>query len=213
MLCHLPIGLLSSNCYVLYDPAAGTALVIDPGFTEADALLSQLETLNVRVTALLNTHGHFDHVSGNALLQHLGAPLGIHPQDRDLLLRGGGAAWFGLAYPPSPEPDFELEHGSTLTCGSLTVEVIHTPGHSPGSVCLYVPQEKLLLTGDTLFAGGGVGRTDLPGGDPRALTRSLQRLLSLPHDTRIYPGHGPAGTLEHEARTSPWLRRIAHGAP
>lgn len=206
MIITLPLGTLQANCYLLYNEASLEGVIIDPGGDTAP-LEREIDARGVAVQAILNTHGHFDHVGGNAYLANLNAPLGIHPADRALLEEGGGAAWFDVAYVPSPSPTLELTDGKALTFGDLRLEVIHTPGHTPGSICLHVPQERALFTGDTLFAGS-VGRTDLPGGDARALTESLKRLLTLPEDTTIYPGHGSASTLQKERRTNPWLKRI-----
>jgi len=205
MIITLPLGVLQANCYLLYDEEPLSGVVIDPGGDTA-SLEREIDARGVAVQAILNTHGHFDHVGGNAHLARLDAPLGIHPADRALLEAGGGAAWFDVAYEPSPSPAIALTDGQTLAFGSLRLEVIHTPGHTPGSVCLHVPREGALFTGDTLFAGS-VGRTDLPGGDARALTASLKRLLALSEDTVIYPGHGPASTLQKELRVNPWLKR------
>ncbi len=208
MIIHLPIGLLQSNCYLIYDKETKEGIIVDPS-GDLGSLREEIATRNVDVRYIVNTHGHFDHVAGNAELKALDVPLAIHPADEDLLVRGGGASWFDVDYVASQKPSIELTDGKKLAAGNLEVQVIHTPGHTPGSVCLYVPQDRALITGDTLFAGS-VGRTDLPGGDPRALTKSLERLLDLPGETTIYPGHGPMSTLEKEWRTNPWLKRIAH---
>lgn len=212
MIIGLPIGLVESNCYLIYDEAFNdttmpNGAVVDPG-GDVRPLLDEIDRRRVRLGYLLNTHGHFDHIAANA---HLHAtfpvPLGLHPADRDLLAIGGGAAMFGLTHISSPAPDFELYDGLRLNIGRLHLEVLHTPGHTPGSVCFYCPEEAALFTGDTLFAGS-VGRTDLPGGDARQLHRSLKRLLTLPPETRILPGHGPESTLDVERHTNPWLRRL-----
>jgi glyoxylase-like metal-dependent hydrolase (beta-lactamase superfamily II) len=135
------------------------------------------------------------------------AQLGIHPDDEHLLLTGGGADTFGIPYVPSPKPDIALREDIQIIVGKLTVKVIPTPGHTPGSISLYIPEEDALITGDTLFKNS-VGRTDLPGGDARALTRSLKRIKALPPQTRIFPGHGEASTLQRENRQNPWLRQL-----
>ncbi len=204
MIITLPMGIMEANCYLIYDKDGGEGVVIDPG-GNGKPLLQEIAKRALTIRYILNTHGHFDHIAGNADLDKLHAPLGIHPADRDLLLEGGGTAWFGLDFIASPTPTVELNEGQTLNVGQFHIEVIHTPGHTPGSVCFYIPEEKSLISGDTLFAGS-VGRSDLPGGDARILDASLQRLLNFPLDTRIYPGHGPASTLDIERRSNPWLR-------
>jgi len=213
MILCLPIGMVDSNCYLIYDESGETdhdGAVIDPG-GEPQPLLDEIAQRRVRLRYLLNTHGHFDHIAANAQLRQVfPAPLGVHPADRDLLATGGGAALFGLYDIPSSAPDLELHDGVILEVGCLHLQVLHTPGHTPGSVCLYCAEENAVFTGDTLFAGS-VGRTDLPGGDARQLTASLRRLLTLPAETRVFPGHGPASTLERERRLNPWLRRLAAG--
>ncbi len=207
MLIQLPIGLLQSNCYLVYDAESRAGAVIDPS-GDVTPLLDQIREHALDIRYILNTHGHFDHIGANAQLTEMfNAPLGLHPADRALLDLGGGAPWYNLPYIPSPEPALALEDETTLELGALRIQVIHTPGHTPGSVCFYIPAETNLITGDTLFAGS-VGRTDLPGGDARTLTRSLRRLLMLPDNTNIYPGHGPASTLAEEKRHNPWVRRL-----
>lgn len=213
MISRLPIGILDSNCYVISDPHAGLAAIVDPGFQSSVTpsgsvtLHAQLRALAVTPCLILNTHGHFDHIIGNASLVTAQIPLGIHPLDVPLLLSGGAGASFGFAGPASPAPTLSLIDGLELSIGSLHVRVIHTPGHTPGSVCLYVVEDEALITGDTLFEGS-VGRTDLPGGDPRALTHSLVKLLDLAPNTRVYPGHGAPTTMARELRSNPWLRRL-----
>lgn len=207
MIAGLPIGLFESICYLVYDEAAGEGIVVDPG-GDTTPLLGELKRRNLKLKYILNTHGHIDHIAANAyLISATGAPLGLHPDDRDLLAQGGGAGWFDLACVPSPQPTLDLVDGLILEVGTLHLQVLHTPGHTPGSICLYIPEDNTLLTGDTLFKGS-VGRTDLPGGNARALTASLRRLITLPPQTTLYPGHGPASTLEIELRTNPWLRRL-----
>lgn len=207
MIIGLPIGKVGSNTYLVYDEEGGTGVVVDPG-GKLEPLLVEIERHDVEVRYVLNTHAHFDHIAANAkLLAALDVPLGLHPDDEELLTRGGGAEWFNTAYVPSPKPELDLTDGRVLEVGDLHLEVVHTPGHTPGSICLYVREDEALLTGDTLFRGS-VGRTDLPGGDARQLTASLRHLLTLPAETKIYPGHGPTTTLERERNANPWLRRL-----
>ncbi len=207
MILRLPIGLVGSNTYLVYDEENGDGVIVDPG-GETQPLLDEIGQRRVQVRYILNTHAHFDHVAANAAVKaQFDVPLGLHPADRELLLHGGGAALFGLNYVPSPPPDLDLVEGLGLEIGALHFQVLHTPGHTPGSVCLYIPEESALLTGDTLFAGG-VGRTDLPGGNARQLTESLRRLLALPPETTVYPGHGAVTTLRAERHHNPWLQRL-----
>ncbi len=207
MIVQLAIGLLESNTYLVYHPDTRHGIVVDPG-GEIAPLLAEIAARDLTIEAVLNTHAHFDHSAANAqVCRHFSVPLGLHPADMILLRQGGGAAWFGLTCENAPDPTLLLDDGMTLTCGGLEIRVIHTPGHTPGSVCLYLPQEEALLTGDTLFAGN-VGRTDLPGGSARNLTASLRKLAQLPPGTRIFPGHGPESTLAMECRRNPWLRRL-----
>ncbi len=209
MIVRLPIGLVNSNCYLLHDPATKIGVVIDPGGENLQPLLAEIGRHEMQISYILNTHGHFDHVAANAALcaAFPAAQLGLHPDDQVLLQAGGGADWFALSYPPSPLPGLALIDGATLAVGCLQLQVLHTPGHTPGSVCLYCAQERALFSGDTLFPGS-IGRTDLPGGNARQLTASLQRLLALPDDTIVYPGHGAETTLAAERRHNPWLRRL-----
>lgn len=207
MIVQLPIGLVQSNTYLVYDEEQREGAIVDPG-GKIHPLVEEIEERDVKVRYILLTHGHFDHIAGNAgIKSEFNVPLGVHPDDRDLVIEGGGASMFEMAYVPSPEPDFDLTDGLRLELGKLHIEVIHTPGHTPGSVCLYVPEEQALLTGDTLFAGS-VGRTDLPGGHARKLTNSLRKLMQLPPETHIYPGHGPRTTLRRQMQSNPWLQRI-----
>ncbi len=208
MILQLPIGLLGSNCYLLYAREGGDAAIVDPGVSQPDALTAEVRQRDLHVTHILYTHGHFDHVIGAPALGLTGVRYGLHPADRDLLANGGGAAAFGLPVLPLPAPDLDLEEGVVVAVDTLHIEALHTPGHTPGCICLYLPEEEALLTGDTLFRGS-VGRTDLPGGDARRLSQSLKRLLELPSSTRIYPGHGEPSSLEVERRHNPWLRRLS----
>lgn len=207
MILKLAIGMLGANCYVVFDQNGGEAAVVDPGVPDPAPLQRVLQEHQLSVRYLLNTHGHFDHIAGNANLYQNQVELGIHPSDKDLLLAGGGAAMFGLEIPAPPSPDLDLQDGAILELGKRRIHVLHTPGHTPGSISLHIPEESALLTGDTLFRGS-VGRTDLPGGDAQALARSLRRIMQLPPQTRIYPGHGPVTTLSYEAAHSPWLRDL-----
>jgi glyoxylase-like metal-dependent hydrolase (beta-lactamase superfamily II) len=202
-----PIGLLGSNVYLIYTVPNGEAVIVDPGLRDITVLRETLRTKRLHLQFIINTHGHFDHVAGDGLLMDSGVSLAIHQADRDLLLQGGGGIQFGFHIPPAPQPDRYLEDGDEVQVDEAVFQVLHTPGHTRGSLCLYNRDAHILLSGDTLFAGG-VGRTDLPGGNPHALKRSLKRLISLPAPTKVYPGHGPATTIADELRTNPWLRKL-----
>ena len=197
------VGPLQANCYLVGCAGTGQGVVIDPG-GDASLILAVAERLGLDLRFILNTHGHVDHTAANqAVRAATGARLYIHEADRRMVERPDAewAAMVGGA--PAGAPDATYAEGDTLQVGSLTITVVHTPGHSAGSVCLSLGE--VLFTGDTLFAGG-VGRTDLAGGSMRRLEASLERLLrEFGPATRILPGHGPASTLAHEARSNPWL--------
>jgi hydroxyacylglutathione hydrolase len=201
----LEVGPIMANCFILGCEDTREAVVIDPG-DEADKILMELAKAELKVTYLINTHGHFDHVGANKRMKDVTrAILAIHPDDVPMLGElSRSAASFGLAAENSPEPDLLLSHGDKITFGKITLEVIHTPGHSRGGICLYTKGH--LFAGDTLFAGS-IGRTDLPGGDYDTLIASIkEKLLILPEDTRVYTGHGPETTLMNEKRMNPFLR-------
>jgi len=142
MIIQLPIGLMGSNCYLIYDHDEGEGAIVDPGVLETHALMREVNQHQLHIQYILNTHGHFDHVVANSILDLPDAPLAIHAEDRDLLLAGGGAPMFGLPFVSSPEPSLILADRMVLAVGDLRVEVLHTPGHTPGSVCFYIPEEQ-----------------------------------------------------------------------
>ncbi len=199
-----PVGALQVNCVVLGCPTSRKAVVIDPG-ADIQKIEAVLSKQNLTVELILNTHGHFDHIGANAALKKLtAAPLLIHRDDVNLLqLASAQASAYGVSAEDSPLPDTELSGGETLEFGEQSLDVLHTPGHSPGCVCFY--REGLLVSGDTLFAGS-VGRTDLPGGNHQQLLQSIQQQLAgLPPQTRVLPGHGPLSTIEQELKYNPFL--------
>lgn len=207
-----PVGPLGCNCSILADEVSRQALVIDPGGDEA-RILARLEALGLTVAAIVHTHTHIDHVGATGAVQsRTGASARIHEDDLFLYrLVPVQAQFIGLRAPPPPaELDTFLKDGEVLHVGALSVEVLHTPGHSPGSVCFRcrAPDgggEDVLFAGDTLFAGS-VGRTDLWGGDHDTLLRSIRhRLLTLPPGTRVITGHDRSTTIDREARTNPFL--------
>lgn len=199
----MPAGPFEANCSILWnDPAQ--AWVVDPG-ADGATILSFLAAKGLKAGVIVLTHGHFDHLSAvNEIAAAYPVPVYLHAED---------AAWaFTPAnamppYRPTARPATlvaEKRDGDELACGGLTARLIHTPGHTPGGWCLYFEAEKLLVAGDTLFAGS-VGRTDLPGGSWEALQASLRRLKALPDDTRVICGHGPMTTIGAEKRSNPYL--------
>lgn len=201
----IPNGIFAENCYIVVDEAARECAIVDPG-EEAGLILHKVAETGARPTAIWLTHAHLDHVLGvPQVAAETGAPVHLHPADKPLYdAVPDQAAWFGLPRPPRlPPPDKAFGHGQTVTVGGVRFEVRHTPGHSPGSVCLVAP--GVVLGGDVLFAGS-IGRTDLPGGDLETLVGSIERqLLPLPDETILYTGHGPETTIGAERRSNPFL--------
>ncbi len=190
----LPVGPLQVNCYIVGCEATREALVIDPG-DEGPRILDLLRRANLHAKLVVNTHGHFDHIGANRLLvEETGAELLIHEGDVALLaLAERHAGLYGLSVTASPAPTRILKGNEELTLGDLAIRVIHTPGHSPGGICLLV--DGHLFAGDSLFAGS-IGTTDLSGGDHEQLLAAIrERLLVLPEATVVHPGHGPDTTI------------------
>lgn len=204
---QIPNGQFVENCYLVVDEGTGECAIVDPG-EEAGLILHKVAATSAKPVAIWLTHAHIDHVLGvPRVVGETGVPVWLHAADRPLYdAVPEQAAWFGLAAPPRlPAPDQSFTHGDTLRVGTSSFEVRHTPGHSPGSVCLVGPDG--VLGGDVLFAGS-IGRTDLPGGDFDTLMASIEReLLSLPDATIVYSGHGPETTIGHERRSNPFLTR------
>ncbi|MEJ2183929.1 MAG: MBL fold metallo-hydrolase [Nitrospirota bacterium] len=200
----MPVGPLESNAYVVADREGGSAMVVDPG-DEPDRVLELTE--GFAVTHIVLTHAHFDHVGAVAEVKEAtGAAVALHEAEREVYeaARDQGAFW-GYAIPPLPDPDIFLKDGDALKVGSLTMEVLHTPGHSPGSISLKV--DGAVLTGDTLFAGS-VGRTDFPGGSLEMMASSFRRLMALPDETVVLPGHGPGSTIGQEKTRNVFAREF-----
>jgi glyoxylase-like metal-dependent hydrolase (beta-lactamase superfamily II) len=200
-----PIG---SNCYVLAegDAPGAKAVVIDPGDTELDPVISYIDQHSLQVVAIWNTHAHFDHVLGvDVLRRRYHVPAIVHPADRPLWDAAHEVTrqWLGRTAEPLSPPDQYWQDGDVVELGSLRFTVWHTPGHSPGSVCLV--GDDIAFTGDTLFAGS-IGRTDLPLSDPAAMRQSLRRLLQWPDSLRLYPGHMRETTMGHERQWNPFLQ-------
>jgi hydroxyacylglutathione hydrolase len=210
----LPVGMLQCNCTIIGDPLTREALVIDPG-DEVTRIMDLLGRHKLTVKAIVSTHAHIDHVGGLSKLHRFtGAPVLMHPEDLPLYqAMEMQAAFLGIAAPEITSVDDLLKEGDTLRWGDYQARIIHTPGHTPGSVCLYVPQEAgavtlvapQLFAGDTLFAGS-IGRTDLWGGSMDQIMDSLrEKLMQLPDTTVVYPGHGPATTIGTERHSNPFL--------
>ncbi len=207
-----PVGVLQCNCAIVGCEDTREALIIDPG-GDPDRILAAAERLGLRPRYLLHTHAHFDHVGGTRRLADLtGAVVALHPDDRPLYEHlAEQTAFFGLPPVEAAEVTHWLKDGERLAAGSAAAAVLHTPGHTPGSVSFATPRgdadprDVVLFSGDTLFLGG-VGRTDLWGGSADQLFESIRtRLLALPDDTPVIPGHGPATTIGRERRTNPFL--------
>jgi glyoxylase-like metal-dependent hydrolase (beta-lactamase superfamily II) len=202
-----PVGPLQCNCTILGDEAAGEAIVIDPG-DDISRIHRRLTEYGLKLKQILITHGHIDHVGGALKLKCLtGAPILLNENDLPQLdVMDKQAAWVGVPTPEVAPPDENLTDGMTVGLASLPAQVLHTPGHTQGSVCLHFAPLNMLVAGDTLFAGS-IGRTDLPGGDGPQIIRSIEsRLLALPDDTRVITGHGPATTIGEERENNPFLR-------
>lgn len=211
----LPVGMLQCNCSIIGDPETREALVVDPG-DEAGRILQILAKHALTVKAIVSTHAHIDHVGGlRRMQQATGAPVLMHGDDMELYRHLDiQAAWLGMRTPDPANIDKFLREGDTLRWGRFEANVFHTPGHTPGSVSLYLAPQKerntpldagKLLAGDTLFAGS-IGRTDLPGGSFEKILRSIhQKLLILPDETIVYPGHGAITTIGQERAANPFL--------
>lgn len=203
----LVVGPLGVNCFILGCADTKVGVVVDPG-GDPENIIAAITGLGLRISCVINTHGHFDHVGGNRkVLEHTGAELLVHEADaRYLSLAAEVAVKYGAVTENSPPPGRFLEDGMILDFGNHQLEVIHTPGHTPGGCCLLIASEGVVITGDTLFAEG-VGRTDFPGGSHKALIESIRtRLMTLPDSTLVYPGHGPSSTIGHERRYNPYIR-------
>ncbi|SRR6266481_1651466 len=202
----LPVGPLQCNCSVVGDEASREAIVIDPG-DGLDEILALIEKHHLQVKQIVITHAHIDHVGGAMKLRALtGAPILLNQNDYALLkMLDVQATWIGMATPGKVEVDQTLGQADVVKAGSLEGQVLHTPGHTEGSICLYFPAEKKLIAGDTLFAGS-IGRTDLPGGSFEKILDSLHdRVLALPDETVVVPGHGPLTTIRKERASNPFL--------
>ncbi len=197
--------LLGATAYLIGDEQAKEAVVVDAPHAITDALIVAAQRYGLRIRYIINTHGHFDHVADNVALKAAsGAAIAANPGDADRLARPESVLFqLPFVIPPS-SIDHPLHEGDTITLGSITLRILHTPGHTPGSICIYDEQHAMLFTGDTLFAGT-YGRTDLRGGDEAQMFASLTRLAALPPATRVFPGHGDDTSIGAER----WLARVS----
>jgi len=206
----LPVGMLGCNCSVFGDETTREAIVVDPG-DDIAAIVAILERHALRVKAIVITHAHIDHIGGAAKLKALtGAPVHMNARDQELYdALPMQAGWLGMSQAPEQtEIDTPAREGDTLRLGETDFHVLHTPGHTPGSLCLWIPAEHKLIAGDTLFYDS-IGRTDLPGGDGRQILRSIKdKLYPLPDDTIVIPGHGQNTTLGREKERNYFLRDL-----
>lgn len=204
ILMRLVVGPLQVNCFILADEKTKEAVVIDPGDDGAD-ILKVIQEKGLKVKYIVNTHAHFDHVGANkAIKEATGAELLIHEGDAPVLATVSlQSSSFGMKAVSSPPADRHVTHGDVIKAGEVELKVLHTPGHTPGGISLL--EQGIVFTGDALFAGS-IGRTDFPGGDLKTLLRSIKtNLMTLPDETRVFPGHGPASTIGDERVENPFL--------
>ncbi len=203
----LPVGMLGCNCSILGDPATREAIVVDPGDDIQD-IVDILDRHHLKVKLIAITHAHIDHIGGAHKLRALtGAPVCMNEADSFLADHlATQASWLGIETPQNPGIDTPAHEGDILRVGSIEAHVLHTPGHTPGSISLFLPKEQKLIAGDTLFKGS-VGRTDLPGGNSQQIASSIRgKLYTLPETTIVYPGHGEPTDIGTEKRSNPFVQ-------
>lgn len=203
---QLETGPLLTNCYIVGDSESKQAVVVDPG-GHVGAIVSALDRNGLECQKIVNTHAHFDHVGGNHdLKQKTGAEILIHKAEAPMLAHlSKQGRMFGISIENSPEADVNVDEGDVIEAGAIRLSVLHTPGHSPGSISLVIEGEGKILVGDLVFQGS-VGRTDLPGGSMDTLVKMVrEKIFCHPDTTRLYPGHGPPTTVGAEKRTNPFL--------
>lgn len=202
-----PLGSMASNCYLVWCSAGNEALVIDPGY-QTDVVFKEIKALGLKVKYIVNTHGHVDHIGGNAQLQAaLAAPIAVSAADAPMLTDSALNLSNFVGEPViSPAPALLLQDGDSIDFGACSLTVIATPGHTPGSICLY--GQGLLFSGDTLF-NGSIGRSDFPRGSSHQIMESIRdRILPLPAATKLLAGHGPESTIGEEKANNPWLQSL-----
>ena len=205
---QMQVGHMAVFAYLLGDPSTGEALVIDPA-ANIDGIIAQADQNKFKIQHIVNTHGHVDHIAGNLDMKNkTGAKIIIHESDAEMLTSTPAMILKMFGAKQSPAADRTVRDGDIISVGGISLKVLHTPGHSPGSMSLYT--EGYVFTGDTLFVGG-VGRTDLPGGSSQVMARSIQqKLCTLPDDTKVLPGHNyggaPTSTIGREKTSNPFLR-------